>query len=189
MARKKKGKVGKRKIFIFVEGETERLYFEFLRQKLRLSNIKTQTIILNNSGNNWIEKANNIMKNNKKFRRDNNTDVYIIFDNDNLTSTTLDAIKNRADRENITIGFSNRMFEVWLLAHFEIVTNGFLTNKVLTGKLSNYMKQNYIKANSNQLEKIVDLYSKAIENSESISAFDVNSQCTTVGTIVNKIVN
>ncbi len=62
MARNKKGRKEKRKVYILVEGETEQKYFDFLRQKLRLSNVKIRTLILNNSGRTWIDRLSDCYK-------------------------------------------------------------------------------------------------------------------------------
>ena len=85
MARNRKGKKEKRKIFILVEGETEQKYFDFLRQKLRLSNVKIKTVVLENSGQTWIEKAKRLIQNDPSFKRDSTTEVLVVFDKDEFT--------------------------------------------------------------------------------------------------------
>ena len=185
MTRIKKGKIAKRKVFILVEGRTEQIYFDLLRQKLRLGNLKIK--MLDNVGNNWIEKAKLVMKNDKNFKRDKYTDVYVCFDKDEFVINDLQKINKVAKIEKITIGFSNIMFEVWLLAHFETVSNGLLSKSALKAKLSRYLDQEYVKANSAQLEKIVELYSKAIDNSKSICEINYDKQCTTIGKMIEQI--
>ena len=101
MARNKKG----RKVYILVEGETEQKYFDFLRQKLRLSNVKIRTLILNNSGRTWIDKAKRLLQNDPKLSRDKQTDVFVVFDKDEITVEELKAMFSKAVKENFTIGF------------------------------------------------------------------------------------
>lgn len=139
MVRNKKGKKEKRKIYILVEGETEQKYFDFLRQKLRLSNVKIKTPILNNSGITWIDKAKRLLQNDPKLKRDKQTDVFVIFDKDEIKVNELKSMFTKATRESFEIGFSNIAFEVWLLAHFEPLTPYTLSKQKLKNKLSNHL--------------------------------------------------
>ena len=184
MARIKKGISGKRKILLFVEGKTEKLYFEFLRQKLRLPNVNITPVILDNSGQNWIEKAKLMVKNDNKYRSDENTDVYVIFDKDEFTVNELQKMVKVAKEANFNIGFSNIMFEVWLLAHFEKITGSLLSKQVLLAKISKHLNRKYIKANSDQLEIMVDAYKEAMENASSITEINYHEQCTNIGCII-----
>lgn len=104
MVRNKKGKKEKRKIYILVEGETEQKYFDFLRQKLRLSNVKIKTPILNNSGITWIDKAKRLLQNDPKLKRDKQTDVFVIFDKDEIKVNELKSMFTKATRESFEIG-------------------------------------------------------------------------------------
>ncbi|KRL83420.1 RloB family protein [Ligilactobacillus apodemi] len=139
MVRNKKGKKEKRKIYILVEGETEQKYFDFLRQKLRLSNVKIKTPILNNSGITWIDKAKRLLQNDPKLKRDKQTDVFVIFDKDKIKVNELKSMFTKATRESFEIVFSNIAFEVWLLAHFEPLTPYTLSKQKLKNKLSNHL--------------------------------------------------
>lgn len=189
MARAKKGKAQKRKTFIFVEGPTEKIYFEWLRQKIRSGNIKIVTTVLGCSGNNWIEKAQNKMQKDSNFKRDKDTDVFVIFDKDNHTEEEYEKMKRIAQKDNIKIGFSNSMFEVWLLSHYEIVSSGVFSKAILTNKLSKHLDDEYKKAHSSQIEKIVELYEDAIKNSQNIVKPDFHKQSTNIGKIIVIIKN
>lgn len=187
MARNKKGRKEKRKVYILVEGETEQKYFDFLRQKLRLSNVKIRTLILNNSGRTWIDKAKRLLQNDPKLSRDKQTDVFVVFDKDEITVEELKAMFSKAVKENFTIGFSNITFEVWLVAHFEPMTSHLISKQGLKDKLSRYLQAKYIKANSDQLEKIIENLDVALKNSALISKVDLCGQSTNIGEMIMKI--
>ncbi len=187
MARNKKGRKEKRKVYILVEGETEQKYFDFLRQKFRLSNVKIRTLILNNSGRTWIDKAKRLLQNDPKLSRDKQTDVFVVFDKDEITVEELKAMFSKAVKENFTIGFSNITFEVWLVAHFEPMTSHLISKQGLKDKLSRYLQAKYIKANSDQLEKIIENLDVALKNSALISKVDLCGQSTNIGEMIMKI--
>lgn len=187
MARNRKGKKEKRKIFILVEGETEQKYFDFLRQKLRLSNVKIKTVVLENSGQTWIEKAKRLIQNDPSFKRDSTTEVLVVFDKDEFTNDELKRMWCKADDEAFEIGFSNMTFEVWLLAHFEEVTPRLLSKVALKNKLGIHLQTEYVKADSDQLEKIVKNYDMAVKNAEGISKVDFEHQSTNIGALILKI--
>lgn len=187
MARNKKGRKEKRKVYILVEGETEQKYFDFLRQKLRLSNVKIRTLILNNSGRTWIDKAKRLLQNDPKLSRDKQTDVFVVFDKDEITVEELKAMFSKAIKEKFTIGFSNITFEVWLVAHFEPMTSHLISKQGLKDKLSRYLQAKYIKANSDQLEKIIENLDVALKNSALISKVDLCGQSTNIGEMIMKI--
>ena len=187
MARNKKGRKEKRKVYILVEGETEQKYFDFLRQKLRLANVKIRTLILNNSGRTWIDKAKRLLQNDPKLSRDKQTDVFVVFDKDEITVEELKAMFSKAIKEKFTIGFSNITFEVWLVAHFEHMTSHLISKQSLKDKLSRYLQAKYIKANSDQLEKIIENLDVALKNSALISKVDLCGQSTNIGEMIMKI--
>lgn len=187
MARNKKGRKEKRKVYILVEGETEQKYFDFLRQKLRLSNVKIRTLILNNSGRTWIDKAKRLLQNDPKLSRDKQTDVFVVFDKGEITVEELKAMFSKAVKENFTIGFSNITFEVWLVAHFEPMTSHLISKQGLKDKLSRYLQAKYIKANSDQLEKIIENLDVALKNSALISKVDLCGQSTNIDGMIMKI--
>ena len=189
MARIRKGKKEKRKIFILVEGETEQKYFDFLRQKLRLSNVKIKTVVLENSGQTWVEKAKRMIQNDPSYKRDSTTEVFVVFDKDEFSNIELEKMFKKAIDEAFEIGFSNKSFEVWLLAHFEKVTSRVLSKTTLKNKLGNYLETQYVKADSDQLEKIVKNYDVAISNSKGICYVDFNHQSTNIGELILKIMS
>lgn len=187
MARKSRAKQTKSKIFIFVEGETELAYFEKLKQILRLSTVGIDVLKLDNSGSDYIEKAKRQMKNNPKFKRESDTQVFVVFDKDDLTNQELQKLLDKAENESMTIVFSNITFEVWLLGHFEKMTPGIISKTELIKRLTKYLGQPYKKGNSNQIAKFIDRYVDAIDNVGTISIINFDKQSTNVGRVVKSL--
>ncbi|MCP1110510.1 RloB family protein [Ohessyouella blattaphilus] len=187
MARNRKGKKEKRKIFILVEGETEQKYFDFLRQRLRLSNVKIKTVVLENSGQTWIEKAKRLVQNDFNFRRDRTTEIFVVFDKDEFSNQDLQKMFQRAKDEAFEVGFSNLTFEVWLLAHFEEITPRLYSKSVLKNKLSRHLQTDYVKADTEQLEKMIKNVDQAVKNAGGISKIDFDYQSTNIGALIMKI--
>ncbi|MDR3189798.1 MAG: RloB family protein [Lactobacillaceae bacterium] len=187
MVRKRKYKKEKSKIYIFVEGETEQKYFDFLRQKLRLANVKIKTVVLDNSGQNWVEKTKRLVQNDIHYRLDHSTQVYVVFDKDELSLKQVEQMRVAAYENDFELGFSNIAFEVWLLAHFEELTTRGIAKAKLNRKLDRYLGQKYIKANSEQLEIMVSRYDVAIINAQASIDVDFKTPGTNIGTIINKI--
>lgn len=187
MARNRGGKIEKQKVFIFVEGETEQKYFDFLRQKLRLHNVKIKTIVLNNSGQTWIEKAKRFIKNDSKLKIDSATKLFVVFDKDEISASGIEKMLKKAKEESFEVGFSNTSFEVWLLAHFEEMTPKLLSKEILKKKLGNHLKNEYIKADTSQLETIINNFEKAVKNTSQIAEINFEYQSTTIGSLISKI--
>jgi len=187
MTRNKKRKVAHKKVLIFVEGKSEEIYFQFLRQKLRLANVVIKPVVLSNAGINWVEKAKLMMKNNKKYRVDKDTDIYVVFDKDEFSNNELQKMEKSAKMANINIGLSNIMFEVWLLAHFQNLQSQYIPKNILLEKLSFHLDKKYKKADTDILEMIVDKYENAIHKARDVSKIDFQNQSTNLGEIIDKI--
>lgn len=187
MASRRKRRIERRQIYIFVEGHTELKYFEMLKQRLRLSTVKIKSQLLDNSGQNWLEKAQRIMANDPQFRRDSQTQVIVVFDQDEMSLAEFTKIRLMAEKNEIQLGFSNQMFEVWLLAHFEKLGSGIVTRHELAHRISNHLKQDYVKAKASQLDVIVERVAEAIENSRAVAKADYQQQCTTIGPLIKQM--
>ncbi|WP_370561536.1 RloB family protein [Lactiplantibacillus plantarum] len=193
MSRSKKKRPLKPKIVFFVEGDTEKAFFVSLAQHYRLTAAKVIRI-LNCSGKDWVDKATSMMKNDPNCKPSVNTQFYIIFDRDNLSQQQIQTMQAKVKRLNCTgikcnIGISNHNFEVWLLAHFKLVTSHSMSPAQLCQELSNCLGQSYQKANPVQIEKILsnDKVHNAIANSRSITPFMYAKQSTDIGTIIKNI--
>lgn len=195
MSRSKKKRPIKPKIVFFVEGDTEKAFFISLAQHYRLT--ATRVIhILNCSGTDWVDKATSMMKNNPKCKPSDNTQFYIIFDKDNLSQQQIQAMQSKVKRLKgkrikCNIGISNHNFEVWLLAHFKLVTSHSMSSVQLYHELSKCLGQPYKKADPVQIEQILsnDKVHNAIANSKTITPFMYNSQSTDIGTVITNILS
>lgn len=184
--RKKRNIPPKHVTYIFVEGETEEAYFKELKQKYNAGS--TQIIRKLSGGGDYVDQAE---------RQVNaSTDVpdnkVLIFDTNHKKSPYIKVLLKKAQTRGYEFGYSNTCFELWLLAHFEQVSQSLITEKNLKIKLNNYVTTGeYKKANPNQIARIVETVEEAINNSKSISSININSlnlgfQFTTVGEIVEK---
>lgn len=176
-------------IYLFVEGEkTEPVYFDILKRHLNMTNIKIHSS-KGKSGRALLDSAISQIKLGKF---DHDGQKYLIFDKDALTKEQLLDVFHRAARENFNIGFSNLNFEVWLLAHFEKLTRrptALSDKKWLHDKLTEKLKQPYKKGDRKQLEIMVPYYEQAIAHAKNSHEASFDYQCSTVGTIIEKISN
>lgn len=189
MARQKKKRPSKKMVYIFVEGVTEKTYFDALRQKLRLTSVKMEILKLDNAGCNWVEKSLNQMRNNPNYRRDSNTEVFVVFDKDQLKKAQFENMLSLAKINDISIIFSNISFELWLLAHFEPITTANYSLRKTIEKLSQHLSEKYIKANVKQIDRLIDNYSSAIFNTNTVRNVTYDKQGTNVAKMINKLKN
>lgn len=189
MARQKKKRPSKKMVYIFVEGVTEKTYFDALRQKLRLTSVKMEILKLDNAGCNWVEKSLNQMRNNPNYRRDSNTEVFVVFDKDQLKKAQFETMLSLAKINDISIIFSNISFELWLLAHFESITTANYSLRKTIEKLSQHLSEKYIKANVKQIDRLIDNYSSAIFNTNTVLNVTYDKQGTNVAKMINKLKN
>lgn len=189
MARQKKKRPSKKMVYIFVEGVTEKTYFDALRQKLRLTSVKMEILKLDNAGCNWVEKSLNQMRNNPNYRRDSNTEVFVVFDKDQLKKAQFETMLSLAKINDISIIFSNISFELWLLAHFEPITTANYSLRKTIEKLNQHLSEKYIKANVKQIDRLIDNYSSAILNTNTVLNVTYDNQGTNVAKMINKLKN
>ena len=176
-------------IYLFVEGrKTEPKYFGLFKDRFSIRDF----IIFNEngkSGNALLEKAKS------RIKLDNlNPDAikYLVFDKDALTDQQFTNVFEKAKKEGFDIGFSNLSFEVWLLAHFEKLTKRPTEpsdKAMLEAKLTKNLSQPYKKGDHKQLEKIVPFYKQAMENTSTINVVNFNYQCTTIGVMIEDILD
>ena len=112
----------------------------------------------------------------------------IVIDKDALTKDDFDTILRQAVDSKIDVVFSNSAFEVWLLAHFELITKGFLSANELKKRLSNYLGGEYKKGNVSQLRAIVKHFTQALENTRNVSSISYDTQCTNVGNLCQRMI-
>jgi len=195
MSREKRNRKLKPRIFFFVEGKTEKVFFEGLSQHYRLNAAKTIKII-DGSGLDWVDKVSNMMKNNPKLRPDERTLVFIIFDRDQLSVEAINKMRRKASKIGLKVadcqlGYSNLAFEVWLLAHYRKMTARIEDIRHLCSELSQCLGHEYIKGNSQQMERILnnDKVFRAIDNTSTLTAISVEQQSTNVGLTISTVID
>lgn len=131
----------------------------------------------------------NKMRNDKNFRRDNDTRVYVIFDRDNIDFQKFQQMQSLAGKNGIYIGFSIMSFEVWLMAHYEELGTALKSQDTLEKRLSQHIGRKYNKTDITTLNKIAEKYEQAIHNSATImnNNFDFDNQYTNIGEIISSL--
>lgn len=143
-----------KKVFtIFVEGRSEEIYFNSLKQQDLVRKSDYKLMIINCEG---LDKLLDIALNSKyqKQMRDS-VKIAFVFDKDHLTREKFDQM-----RPKYLIGFSNPQFELWLLAHF-VKLKASYSDLIL--ELNKYLPD--YQKNSFKIADLASDYQKAIENS------------------------
>lgn len=174
--RQSRGKILKKDIYIFTEGETEKNYFSILNKKYNSTvNVKVCIQPVHKQGKDLLRYALGKINTLEKNKRNNLGGIYIIFDKDNVDNTEIENVLSKAKNSNVNVGFSNSCFEVWLLAHFE-KPNQSHTKSKLYKQLETYLNcKQYAKEHKNDeklLKQLEDLVSIAIENTKSMENFN-----------------
>lgn len=178
MSRSSNGKRIKKVFYIITEGKTEECYISEFTQKYRCSSVKIKKI--KPCGAEIIHRASDVWKHDKN-KGLNPVPKVIVIDKDRLTEEGFNSILEEAKNKGIRVFFSNSAFEVWLLAHFEPITKGFLSANELKKRLSKYLRGEYKKGNASQLREIVKHFDEAVENTKNVCEVSYNIQCTNVG--------
>lgn len=184
MSRKSKNKPLKEKVAIFVEGPTEKNYLVQIKQDYNFSNA---SIIKVFSGQgDYVDKAESKCKElSKKYSLKNKV---LFFDTNHKNQDEINSLLKKAEDKKYQVAFSNTCFEVWLLGHFEPMTQSLISEKNLINKLNGHLKKPYEKANANQLALIASNFNNAIENTSSIVSYSYEFQSTNVGEIIKKLI-
>lgn len=185
MSRLSKGKRAKKSFYIITEGETEERYFSEFRQEGRCSGVKIKRV--KPCSNQILSAAKRVWKK-ERFTLSNYNKQIIVIDKDALTEDDFHAILRQAVDSKIEVVFSNSAFEVWLLAHFEPITRGFLSANELKRRLSNHLTGEYKKGDIRQLRAIVKHFTQAFENTRNVSSISYDTQCTNVGDLCQRMI-
>ncbi|MDR0199819.1 MAG: RloB family protein [Streptococcaceae bacterium] len=168
-----------KKIFtLFVEGQTEKIYFDSLNQ---LDFVRDSNYRLNVIDCAGADKLLKIAFGKKKKREFGQSDkVAFVVDKDQMTKAEFDLLVGLP----YIIGFSNPQFEIWLLAHFEPLKESYSDVVV---SLRKYMP-NYQKA-SPEISNLVKDYQKALKNTEKQSEAKFEQVSTSIVKIIEVIAN
>lgn len=176
MSRTPRGRRAKKQIFIVTEGESEERYFSRFRQLYRCTGVKIKRI--NPCGAQIIHNANRFFRANGP--QSKNSKNVIVIDKDALTEDEFNSVLISAEKYNISVIFSNISFEVWLLAHFQAIHSGTISLTQLKLYLTRHLGQEYKKGDVGQINKILENYYNAVDNTEGIAKISYTEQCTNV---------
>jgi len=161
----------KQKIFtIFVEGDSEMIYFKALNQQQWVRDSKYKLNLVRCKNHDELLK----IALRGKYDRKNLT----AFDKDHMTSEKF----NKLLQMDYIVGFSNPKIELWFLAHYEKLQADYSDiDKSLKRYISDYYKTHP------QIADLAKNYAQAIQNvgKKAIPNFDV--MCTSVGSVIQEI--
>ena len=113
----------KDKLLILCCGQTEYIYFSFLKHKFKSANITIMQSKRSQQSKIIFEAIN--LKSHFK-------EIWIVFDKDKEESSSFEKELTRAKKNKIHCAFSNRAFEYWLLLHFEYTLKCIEPSKLIT---------------------------------------------------------
>ncbi|MCT0021425.1 RloB family protein [Weissella cibaria] len=184
MARVKKERPLKKLIAIFVEGPTEKEYFEQLKQQKNLGGATAVRIDTLSGSGDYVDKAEKQIKSSPLFRKRNVTQKVLVYDANHASEKVLQSLFEKARRKGYDVAFSNVSFEVWLLAHFQVMTDKVISEERLVKLLSNHLNEGYGKGNPNHIAKILKGLESAHINTVTINDISFQRQATSVGKII-----
>ncbi len=155
----------KPRILILCEGETERNYFQFMKEdkdyKQQLSAVNPQIVTAKNPApelvvNEAIKKAKQAEKENNKYNA-----VWVVFDHDNVPDRK--KAYDLALKQSFKVAFSAIAFEKWYLLHFVRSARAYADGESLCRELRKCYP-NYEKAKQNDFAYLKDKLESAREN-------------------------
>lgn len=189
MSRMRNKRKLKPKIIFLVEGKSEKVFFEMLAQKYKLTASKVVKI-LDGTGHDFVDKAKSKLTD-PQLKADNDSNLSDVYSREKSNINELFSKAQKVTKvESCDLVISNICFEVWLLAHFQKMTPGLKNTKWLNQKLGQYLGEEYIKGDSSQIEKILDddKVFTAIKNTEKISSINCTCQSTNIGVVVSSVI-
>lgn len=192
------GSRAQRALFIIVvEGETERRYFENLRQLSANLTVKVSTGKSSNPRA-VIQEMERQIQAAKRSGLQPGDQAWIVFDQDNWSPEAIEMAWGWANerRKDRGIGFSRPQFEWWLLLHFEEGKRA-TTQREILDRLNTHIPD-YEKGNANQLPRSEEEYNQAIARARSkvstpLRSFDetedIQGGFTTVHFLVERILD
>ena len=145
-------------LWIFCEGETEKRYFQNFQVIERKRQLRIKPKISEDKRADLLVEEAISFKLKKDFEEG---DILVcLLDRDFNKKRDLESAKRKAEKENITLFFSNPCFEIWILAHYENCSAFEPKN------LYSYMKEKYgldIKKETSLYRITKDNFEKAVE--------------------------
>ena len=165
--RKNKERVVRTRILIMCEGETEKNYFQAIKQdkdyKARLSALSPEVIKSKHPTPEKVVKEAMDRFKEEETKGNSFDEVWVVFDHDNhqyREKAYLEALE-----VDFKVAFSSIAFEVWYLLHFSKKAKPFLNAKQLEKELKKYYPK-YEKARQNDFELLKDKLDIAFLNAK-----------------------
>ena len=164
---RQKKRTARKRVLILCEGETERNYFQAIKEdpdyKQALSAIQAQIVAAKNPTPEHV--VSEALKRAKREASQGNPydQVWVVFDHDHHAHRNVAYVK--AERAKCGIGFSAIAFEMWYLLHFVKSARPFSNGDELIAVLKKHYP-NYEKAQQNDFLNLKDKLTDAIENAE-----------------------
>lgn len=189
MARKPSDRPIRKRRLIVVDGTTEKIYLDIIKQKIRGASIDVKQV--NPSGAEAISSALRNCRKEAESKHIHYKHCYIVIDKDDLTVEDFNQIlQDERNNADVTLVFSNEAFEVWLLAHIEVMKPGIISRAKLNSKLTKFLKEDYDKTNRKQILRIINeaepnYIDTLISNTNSINSISYSKQCTNFGILLD----
>ncbi len=155
---------------IFTEGDTERYYFESIRDELRLRDVSIEIIPMGTHHPKSIMAS--IVKEkcalSREDEEDCKTEWWAVFDRDKHPGFN-DVINLAKQHSDIYVAYSNVCFELWILLHFQYM-EAAIGQRDYCKKLSVLLGKKYEKNDTDIYDLIKDKEPVAIKNAKKLEA-------------------
>lgn len=187
---------------IATEGkDTERIYFEALRNKIQMSQIKLEILSSENNESAPNKVYDRLTDYQNKYDIEDDDQLWLVIDKDRWTDKMLSDIAQLCnEKKSFFMGLSNPCFELWLLLHYEDVSKyttlekeKIKTNKKIRGTtllkrkvrsvLGSYSEASY------DAKSLIANVNDAIERASLLDVDEKQRWPQDVGTRVHKLVS
>ncbi|MCB0654277.1 MAG: RloB domain-containing protein [Saprospiraceae bacterium] len=155
------------RILIMCEGETERNYFQAIKEdkqfKRKLSALVPYVVKSKHPTPETVVQEALKKATEEKMQGNDFEKVWVVFDHDNSPKRKI--AYNEALKNNFDIAFSAISFEVWFLIHFLKTSKSFKNSKEVVGSLKKYYPE-YKKASNNDFAFLKKYLQTAFKNAE-----------------------
>lgn len=165
-AETKKANIGR--VIIFCEGKTEKYYFDYFAEIIKINKYTDVEVVLETANGNAqtvLNLANSFMAEEENNRKYNAYGKYLAFDCDDPPD--IQAVVSASKEYELLI--SNHLFETWLLMHFEEVDER-ISKREIYRRLSDHLHSTYSKGHKGKTREIVQNgeIEKAIDNAKAL---------------------
>lgn len=162
--RPSRSKVNPHKIHVFTEGESEKIYLEYLRKYIGIKN--NSRLVVDAKKKQGLGLLNQVIKEYEKYDfAVSPTTVVLMVDKDDTPKSDLVELEQKCSKRGYQLIFSNVCFELWILLHYEKVTS-YRNRGQLKQRITQLAGTKYSKTDKRFFEKTVRMYQRALLNSQ-----------------------